>query len=304
VTTDPIVREVAASSSADYSSEISDKSRTKNLKRQQQPQSPSSQISRLQESTASNDTDGSWTRVGSVRRHTPLSKNSTAAFDASTSDADTGLTPQTGNSSPIAERGTEGEESSSFLLDIGSRESGENPRKTLAEKLLPKPRKTGVDDMLETPDYPTLARVIRVQPLPDEKPASGFSWGDYEDVRVTTDGGENDADGEDDGWGVVKTKRQRVDRTSASTLTSSSHHQTQKASETMTKRQRQNAQKRENEKAAKAEAESQRLAVLANHKRELERIRMLEQFSDKSGGKSSSGGMKAIVDERGKLVWE
>jgi hypothetical protein len=64
--------------------------------------------------------------------------------------------------------------------------------------------------MLETPDYPTLARVIRVQPLPDEKPASGFSWGDYEDVRVTTDGGENDADGEDDGWGVVRTRRQSL----------------------------------------------------------------------------------------------
>ena len=98
-----------------------------------------------------------------------------------------------------------------------------------------------------------------------------------------------------------------MDRTSASAFTSSSRHQTQKASETMTKRQRQNTQKRENEKAAKAEVESQRLAVLTNHKRELERIRMLEQHSDKSGGISSSatsGGMKAIVDERGKLVWE
>ena len=184
--------------------------------------------------------------------------------------------------------------------------------------------------MLETPDHPTLARVIRVQPLPDEKPASGFSWGDYEDVRVTTDGGENDADGEDDGWGVVRTRRQslsynvhflhlifvmtnkiylllsftEVDRTSSSTFTSSSHHQTQKASETMTKRQRQNAQKRENEKAAKAEAESHRQSTLANHKRELEKIRMLEQFGGKSGSKSPSGGMKAIVDERGKLVWE
>ena len=145
-TTDPIVREVAASSSADYSSEISSKSKTKNSKRQQQPQSSSSQMTRLQESTASNDTDGSWTRVGSVRRHTPLSKNSTASFDATTSDADTGLTPRTGNSSPVADRGTEAEESS-FLLDIGSRESGETPRKTLAEKLLPKPRKTGVDEL-------------------------------------------------------------------------------------------------------------------------------------------------------------
>lgn len=146
VATDPVVREVAASSSADYSSEISNKSRTKNLKRQQQPQS-SSQMTKLLESTASIDTDGSWTRVGSVRRHTPLSKNSTASLDATTSDADTGLTPQTGNSSPIAERGTEGEESPSFLLDIGSRESGENPRKTLAEKLSPKPRRTGVDEL-------------------------------------------------------------------------------------------------------------------------------------------------------------
>ena len=95
-----------------------------------------------------------------------------------------------------------------------------------------------------------------------------------------------------------------MDRTSASsTFTSSSHHPTQKASET--KRQRQNAQRREKEKAVKAEAERQRQAALANHKREFERISMLKQYSDKSGSKSStSGGMKAIVDERGKLVWE
>jgi len=72
----------------------------------------------------------------------------------------------------------------------------------------------------------------------------------------------------------------------------------------MTKRQRQNAQRRENEKATKAEGEAQRVAVLAKHKRELESARMLEQYSGKSGGKSSSGGMKASVDERGKLVWE
>jgi hypothetical protein len=147
VTTDPIVREVATSSSPDYSSEISKKFMTKNLKRQPQPQSSSSQMTGFIESTPSIDTDGSWTRVGSVRRHTPLSKNNMASFDTTTSDADTGLTPQTGNSSPVAERITEGEESSSFLLDIGSRESGENPRKTLAEKLLPKPRRTGVDEL-------------------------------------------------------------------------------------------------------------------------------------------------------------
>lgn len=95
-----------------------------------------------------------------------------------------------------------------------------------------------------------------------------------------------------------------VDRASSSTFTTSSHHQTQKASETMTKRQRQNAQKRDDLKAAKAAAESHRLAVLTNHKQELERIRMLEQHGGKSGGKTPSGGMKAYVDERGKLVWD
>jgi hypothetical protein len=61
--------------------------------------------------------------------------------------------------------------------------------------------------MLETPDYPELARVMRVQPRADEKPAQGFSWGDYEDVKVEEGGSaDNDADGEDDGWGVVQSR--------------------------------------------------------------------------------------------------
>ena len=77
-----------------------------------------------------------------------------------------------------------------------------------------------------------------------------------------------------------------------------------KAPETLTKRQRQNAQRRENEKAAKAEAEADRLARLEKHKREVEKAKMHEQYSSKSGGKLTSGGMKATVDERGKLVWE
>jgi hypothetical protein len=57
--------------------------------------------------------------------------------------------------------------------------------------------------MLETSDYPTVSRVMRVQPSADEKPADGFSWGDYEDVRPG-----DDADREDDGggWGVIKSK--------------------------------------------------------------------------------------------------
>ena len=73
--------------------------------------------------------------------------------------------------------------------------------------------------MLETPNYPAIYRVMRVQPRPDEKPASGFSWGDYEDVRIdgaasgsgTGIGNDVDADREgdeddNDGWGVVKSR--------------------------------------------------------------------------------------------------
>jgi len=75
-----------------------------------------------------------------------------------------------------------------------------------------------------------------------------------------------------------------------------------KAPETLTKRQRQNAQNRERQKTAKTEAENQRLATLANHKREQEKVRMVEQFG--KSGRKASGGMKATVDERGKLVWE
>jgi hypothetical protein len=59
------------------------------------------------------------------------------------------------------------------------------------------------------------------------------------------------------------------------------------------------------EKAAKAQGEAERLATLAKHKREVEQARMAEQFRSKgSGGKVASGGMKASVDEKGKLVWE
>lgn len=60
--------------------------------------------------------------------------------------------------------------------------------------------------MLEAPDYPSVARVMRIQPGPNDRPATGFSWGDYEDVDDSR-GTADDADGEDDGgWGVVKSR--------------------------------------------------------------------------------------------------
>jgi len=60
--------------------------------------------------------------------------------------------------------------------------------------------------MLEQSDFPTLARVMRVQPRPDESPVPGFSWEDYGDV-VEDSLLVHDADQEDEGeWGVVKSR--------------------------------------------------------------------------------------------------
>lgn len=58
--------------------------------------------------------------------------------------------------------------------------------------------------MVETPDYPTVSRVMRVQPPSGEKPPAGFSWGDYEDVRA---GNDADEEGDGGGWSVAKPKR-------------------------------------------------------------------------------------------------
>ena len=80
--------------------------------------------------------------------------------------------------------------------------------------------------------------------------------------------------------------------------------QGQKPAETLTKRQRQNARKRDEQKAEKADAEAERLAALAKHKKALEKERIAEQFKRAGSGKAPSGGMKATVDDHGKLVWE
>jgi len=230
------------------------------------------------------DTDGSWTRVEPRRLKDP---QETPPLDAGTSDAGVTTTSITGNSSPVAPASDE--------EDAGeSKASTSDNRRTLAERMLPKPRKTGVDDMLETPDYPSVARVMRIQPGPNDKPAVGFSWADYEDVDDSR-GTADDADGEDDsGWGVVKSRGRSKTHKPATAPT---------APETITKRQRQNAAKRETQKAAKADAEAERQARLAQHKRELELAKIAEQYS-KPSSKNVSGGMTAYVDENGKLVWK
>ncbi|OSD05257.1 hypothetical protein PYCCODRAFT_1432425 [Trametes coccinea BRFM310] len=253
--------------------------------------------------TAPAEDDG-WTKV-QTKKKVPQ-KAQSAQGDAASSSAperpleistsDAGITTSvTANSSPVTER-TE-DESRSLLAD--STPSAPENRRTLAERLLPKPRKTGVEDLLEEPDHPQLARVMRIQPRPDERPAAGFSWADYEDVddsRATAD----DADGEDDGgWGVVRSRRSRPKQPAAGQGQAPAPL---KAPETLTKKQRQHAARREAEKAAKAQAEAERLATLAKHKRELEKARIAEQ--SKAAKKQVSGGMSAYVDESGKLVWQ
>ncbi|KAF9777289.1 hypothetical protein BJ322DRAFT_1188085, partial [Thelephora terrestris] len=224
-----------------------------------------------------------WTRVESRRKLKSQPSDSKGGPQDAVSDA--GITTSvTGNSSPPTD-----DEAGPIAQPESSSGSKEN-RKTLAEKLIPKPRKTGVEDMLEEPDQPSVARVMRVQPNSGEKPAPGFTWADYEDVHAAA---AEDADGEDDGgWGVVKS------RTRTSTFLSFTFVSLVDVGSEMTKKQRQNAAKREAQKAAKAEAEAQRQVNLAKHKRELEKTRIAEQYSKKGGGSSAS------VDNKGHLVWD
>ncbi|KAH8111080.1 hypothetical protein DFH11DRAFT_1729801 [Phellopilus nigrolimitatus] len=177
-------------------------------------------------------------------------------------------------------------------------------RKTFAERMLPRPRKTGVEDMEDEPLQPTLARVIRVKPTPSEKPADGFSWGDYEEYARADDGTSADGDA-DDVWEEVKSKkRNKPDRGSALSSSADSLPAGQRSTttpEALTKRQRQNIERREAATVDKQAQERERLDRLERHRRELERTRIAEQFS---GGKKVSGGMQASVGESGKLVWD
>ncbi|KAF9219992.1 hypothetical protein BS17DRAFT_788400 [Gyrodon lividus] len=244
-------------------------------------------------SSPSFDTDSSWTRIEPERQNPPTSAGESGARMLAVS---TDVGSSDFGDSPVAERSDDDVAG----LETGTRaaDDRDSPR-TLAERLVPRPAKTGVDDMLELPDFPTLARVMRVQPRADEMPAPGFTWEDYGDIAECS-GHVNDADEEDEGeWGVVKGKS----RLGNSRSTSAPVQPAATTSEMMTKKQRQNAKKRESAKASKADAEATRLAGLAKHKRELERLRIIE-LSRQGGGKRASGGMQATVDDRGRLVWD
>ena len=137
-----------ASSAGGYHSDSSAEHPQPKVKRPQKPSPSSSQLARppVLQSTISIDTDGSWTRVGSThRKQRATGAVSTSegpsgpSADPTTSDAGV-TTSLTGNSSPVAER-TEDEGPT-----YSSRGAPEM-RRPLAERLLPKPRKTGVDEL-------------------------------------------------------------------------------------------------------------------------------------------------------------
>ncbi|KAG8881064.1 hypothetical protein FRB98_004565 [Tulasnella sp. 332] len=225
--------------------------------------------------------DASWTRVDSGR-----SGGSEAEASSDAGGATTSVTGDEGSSIPSG--------------------AGEEEPKTLAEKLVAKPPRTEVDDML--PADPGLARVMRIggQPVP-EKPA-GISWRDYEDADELQHS--TDADAEDEGWGIVQGKKPRPPIPAATEASSSTGSSVRIpglpsiiSDADLAKRQRQRDAKREAVKAAKADGEAERLAILAKYKREQEKARMDAQ--GKKAGKSSklSGGMTASVQD-GNLVWE
>ncbi|CAE6468971.1 unnamed protein product [Rhizoctonia solani] len=174
---------------------------------------------------------------------------------------------------------------------------------TLAERLLPAGRKTGVEDMLETPQYPDVARVMRVKPADEAQLAPGYSWGDYEDADENKVISMDDEETDEGGWGVVKSRKPK--RTQTLTQASSQANSSTSDPSAPTKKQRQNAAKRDATKSAKAEAEEDRVAKLQAHKRALERERIAQAYAKPASGKGkASGGMTASVNEKGSLVWD
>ncbi|EJD07574.1 uncharacterized protein FOMMEDRAFT_143921 [Fomitiporia mediterranea MF3/22] len=255
--------------------------------------------------------DASWTRVSTRKKN--INDNQTQqAVRRETSQTDPELFTSDTNvtTSGVTDENTE-EDEAQEEEDEGSVREPEH-RRTFAEKMLPKPRKTGVEDMEDEPLQPTLSRVMRITPKPGEKPAKGFSWADYEEYAGADGGTSADGD-EDDAWEEVKSKKKLGRSTSALTSSVDSLSLSQPQSQTQapapgkqTKRQRQNAKRKESKQLEKQAQEQEQRDRLAKHQRELERERIKEQYATPGGGsgkKNVSGGMKASV-EGGKLVWD
>ncbi|EJU03495.1 hypothetical protein DACRYDRAFT_105656 [Dacryopinax primogenitus] len=261
-------------------------------------------------STSAADPDGPWTRVETRRSaRTANHASGIAGIAAGTGGSDRHVEGSIGD---ITTSVTEEDSGIGEVGEAAEGEEGESEKgpsgvmRSTVERMLPRPRKTAVDDMLETPAQ-SVSRVMRVKPSAEERPAAGFSWADYEDVEDSAGGaGAEEADDEGE-WGIVKSRNRRATSHNgfASSSGSTPASRPAKASETLTKKQRQNARKREADKSLRSDQEAERLALLARHKRELENERMKEQARGSGGAnKKLSGGMRASVNEKGALVWE
>ena len=162
--------------------------------------------------------------------------------------------------------------------------------------------------MEDEPLQPTLARVMAIRPAPGEKPAKGFSWGDYEEYAGADEGTSGADVSNDDTWEEVKSKKKsRATNANPSSVMASSTDSLSRSEQDgqTSKKKRQNAEKREAAKTEQELTERDRLERLAKHKTELEKDRIAEQYASKGDGKKAvSGGMQATVGEGGKLVWE
>jgi hypothetical protein len=155
--------------------------------------------------------DERWTRVEARRKRAPVqSQDGSAemaeatAADVTTSDA--GITTSvTGNSSPVTERTTEDELRSDpdecvsfFFLSLLLNSSGRSISDMCAFVYCRSALEASPSSLQDAPPH-----IAPVRPPPGEKPAKGFTWEDYEGVRVD----ENASSEEDGGWGVVRSRR-------------------------------------------------------------------------------------------------
>ncbi|KAL1409536.1 hypothetical protein Q8F55_003520 [Vanrija albida] len=209
----------------------------------------------------------------------------------------------------------------SFAAAAGGSTTPAKP-KTLAEKLVPKPRKTKVDDMLEPHDRaPQLARVMKITPSSSSssparpEPVRRLSAAEKvpnfeEDYTETTSDSDDEAAPaqapQEDAWNVVASKKKPVSVSIGGAPKVYKH--SSDTSDGLTKIQRKNAKKADAKKAQRAADEADRLRRLAQHKKTLERERINEIYQinkkvERTGGKVLSGGQKATV-ENGALVWD
>ncbi|TXT04251.1 hypothetical protein VHUM_04249 [Vanrija humicola] len=155
----------------------------------------------------------------------------------------------------------------SFAAAAGGSSTPSAPAKPklLAEKILPKPRKTKVDDMLEPEDRaPQLARVMKITSA-DKVPAFEEDY-----TESTSDDSADEAPAAQEAtWNVVASKKKPVSLSIGGAPKVYKH--SADTSDGLTKIQRKNAKKADAKKAQKAADEADRLRRLAQHKKTLER---------------------------------